>query len=346
MKVALDVMGGDHGPPVLVRGALRARRELDPAPDVVLYGDRSAIAAVLRAEGEAEDALEIVHTTETIDMHDSPAAAVKKRKDAPIVRAMCDVKAGKVQGIVSAGSTGAMVAAALLYLGRPPEVQRPAIATWFPGQGGGSIILDVGANSENKPEHLAQFAVMGRLFAQASLRRENPRVGLLNIGEESSKGSELYVKAHELLSQAPVNFVGNIEGQEILAGRADVIVCDGFTGNVVLKLAESMVGFTMNRLLERIRSNVMASLAGRLGVGLMRKALLQGQREIREDLDYAEHGGAPLLGVDGTVIISHGKSNELAIKSAIRTAVRFQELNTTAVTGELLRNMRGASLGA
>lgn len=346
MKLALDVMGGDHGPAVLVRGALRARRELEPTPSLKLYGEPTAIAEVLRAAGESTDSFEIVPTRESIDMHESPATAVRRKKDSPIVRGMLDLKTGDVDGIVSAGSTGAMVAGAMLYVGGLPGVLRPAIATWFPSKAGGCVLLDVGANADNKPEHLAQFGVMGRLFAEAVLHRENPRVGLLNIGEESSKGSELYTRAHELLAKAPVNFVGNVEGAGILAGEADVIVCDGFTGNVVLKLAESMVGYTTRLLMGRMKESVLASFAGKLGALLMRERLREGERRIRKDLDYAEHGGAPLMGVAGTVIISHGKSNELAIMNAIRTAIRFQELHTAERTQGLLAGQQGERLGA
>lgn len=333
MRVALDVMGGDFGPSVIVRGALKALRELEGAPEIVLYGDREKVASVLRAEGEAANRFELVHTTETITMTDAPARAVRQKKDTPVARGMMDLKAGEVQGVVSAGSTGAMVAAALIYVGRLPKVLRPAIATWFPGEGGGSVMLDVGANSDNKPEHLAQFGVMGSLFAEAAIGVDKPRVGLLNIGEESSKGSELYVQAHELMKKMPVNFVGNIEGQDILRGKADVIVCDGFVGNVVLKLAESMVGY----LTGRIKKNVLSSIQGKMGVLLMRSGL----RQVRQELYYAEHGGAPLLGVAGTVIISHGKSNELAIMNAIRTAARFQETRAVERTEELLGGGEG-----
>jgi glycerol-3-phosphate acyltransferase PlsX len=269
-------------------------------------------------------------------MHDAPATAVRKKKDAPIVRGMMDTKAGRVQGIVSAGSTGAMVAGALVHLGRLKEVLRPAIATWFPGEGEGSVFLDMGANSDNKPEHLAQFAVMGHLFAEALLRIENPRVGLLNIGEETGKGSELYVQAHRLMEAAPVNFVGNVEGRDIFQGKVDVIVCDGFTGNVVLKMAESMVSFLQKRLMARVMQPTLRSLPDKLGALLMKPGL----KEMRRDLDYAEHGGAPLLGVQGSVIICHGKSNERAIMNAVRTAVRFQELHTIERTETMLEKLR------
>jgi glycerol-3-phosphate acyltransferase PlsX len=328
VKLALDVMGGDHGPPVLVRGALRARRELERPPELVLYGEPEAIRSVLAAAGEPPDRFEIVPTTENIAMHEPPAQAVRKKKDTPIVRAMGDVRAGAVAGVVSAGNTGAMVSAAMLYLGRLAGVQRPAIATWFPGRGDGSIVLDVGANADNKPEHLFQFGVMGSLFAEAALQCARPRVGLLNIGEESGKGSELYVRAHALLSEAPVDFIGNVEGRDIFRGKADVVVCDGFTGNVVLKLAESMIGF----MVSRFRESVLGSLRGKLGALLMRRDLMR----MRKDLYYAEHGGAPLLGVKGCVIISHGSSNDLAIRNAIRMAARFQELRTIEKTESLL----------
>ncbi len=339
-------MGGDHGPPVIVGGALVARRELTDAPDIVLYGDRDQIVAALRKKGESESGFEIVHTTETIDMHDSPATAVRTKKDSPIARAMRDIKDGKVSGIVSAGSTGAMVAGSLLYVGRLPGVQRPAIATWFPNAQGGCVLLDVGANSENKPEHLAQFACMGKLFSEAELGRENPRVGLLNIGEEASKGSELYVKAHELLQAAPVNFIGNVEGTDIMKGEADVVVCDGFTGNVVLKLAESMVSFTMSSIMKGFKESVLGSFRGKMGAFMLRPQLAEIRQALRRNFDYAEHGGAPLLGVKGTVIISHGKSNEMAIKNAVRIATRFQKFHTIERTEDLLANLRGDGIGA
>jgi len=333
VKVALDVMGGDFGPPVLVRGALKAVRELEGALEIVLYGDAPAIGEVLREAGEPADRFEIVHCEQAISMKESPSRAVRQKKDAPIPRGMMDLKAGKVEGVVSAGSTGAMVAAALIYLGRLSKVARPAIATWFPGEGGGSVVLDVGANSDNKPEHLAQFGVMGRLYAEAALGLSSPRVGLLNIGEESSKGSELYVQAHALLAKMPVEFVGNIEGRDILGGKADVIVCDGFVGNVVLKMAESMMGF----LMQKLRATVLSTFKGKVGALLMRSGLLQ----IRKDLYYAEHGGAPLLGVNGPVIISHGKSNELAIMNAIRSACRFEEMHTAERIEKLLAAQAG-----
>ncbi len=333
MRVALDVMGGDFGPPVLVRGAIKAAKELSSTPEIVLYGDAPAIREVLRELGEPEDRFEIVHCEESITMKDSPARAVRLKKDAPIPKGMIDLKAGKVEGIVSAGSTGAMVAGALIYLGRLPHVLRPAIATWFPGDGGGSVVLDVGANSDNKPEHLAQFGVMGRLFAEAVMGVEEPRVGLLNIGEESSKGSELYVAAHEMLGRMPLNFVGNVEGEDIFRGKVDVVVCDGFVGNVVLKQAESVVGF----LTRKLKGTVLSTFKGKLGAMLMRSGLAK----VGSELDYAEHGGAPLLGVNGQVIISHGKSNEVAIMNAIRSACRFQEFHTAERTEELLGAAKG-----
>lgn len=346
MRVALDVMGGDHGPPVIVRGALRARRELENAPEISLYGDPSAIQKVFDETGENPGDFEVVATTESIGMDEAPAAAVRKKKDSPIPRAMADLKAGRVAGVVSAGSTGAMVAGALVYVGRLPGVLRPAIATWFPNSKGGHVLLDVGANSDNKPEHLAQFGVMGRLFAEAVLHREAPRVGLLNIGEESGKGSELYQKSHELLRRAPIDFVGNVEGRDVMGGKVDVVVCDGFTGNVVLKLGESMVGYTTKMLMGHMKESVMSSFVGKIGALLMRAGLREGQRRIRKELDYAEHGGAPLMGVGGSVIIAHGKSNDLAVMNAIRTAARFHELHTMERLEELLKNLQGASLEA
>ncbi|MCP4549007.1 MAG: phosphate acyltransferase PlsX [bacterium] len=346
MRVALDVMGGDHGPPVLVSGASKARREVENAPELVLYGDPARIEEELARIGESRDSFEIVECTEQIEMCEPPAAAVRKKRDAPIVKGMLDIKSGNVQGIVSAGSTGAMVAGALLHVGRLPGVMRPAIATWFPGKNGGSVILDVGANAENKPEHLLQFGVMGQFYAAVALGRENPRIGLLNIGEESSKGRELYVRTHELLSDSKLNFVGNIESQDILKGAADVIVCDGFTGNIVLKLAESMVGYSVGAIMNRFRDSVLTNTKGKLAAFFIRNELRAAQRNIRKDFDYAEHGGAPMLGVNGCVIIAHGKSNERAIMNAIRTAVCFDETNANKKMEQVLSSLKGTGCGA
>jgi phosphate acyltransferase len=342
VKVALDAMGGDFGPPVTVRGALRSLEELENPPEIVLYGNPGKIREILKEEGKDPGLFQIVETTETIEMCEAPATAVRKKKDSPIVRGMMDLKQGLVQGVVSAGSTGAMVAGALLYAGRLPGVQRPAIATWFPGKAGGCIVLDVGANADNKPEHLLQFGVMGHLFAEAALQRTNPRIALLNIGEESSKGSDLYIRAHKMLAESPLNFIGNVEGRDILSGKTDVVVCDGFTGNVVLKLTESIIGFTIERLKNRFKESILKFTRGKLAIWLIRNELRVGQKLVGSDFDYAEHGGAPLLGIKGSVIISHGKSNETAIMNAIRTAVRFNELHTNEKMEQMIGNLQGA----
>ena len=246
----------------------------------------------------------------------------------------------------SAGHTGATVLAAHAVFGMLPGAERPALAVPIPTVAGTSVLLDAGANAECRPLHLVHFAAMGTVFARVALGLPEPRVALLSIGEEETKGNDLTREAHQLLKATRLPFVGNLEAQALFSGNADVVVCDGFTGNVVLKLAESMVGYTTRLMMGRMKETVLASLAGKLGLLLMRGGLREGERRIRKDLDYAEHGGAPLMGVAGTVIISHGKSNELAVMNAVRTALRFQELHTAERTQGLLSTHQGEGLGA
>jgi glycerol-3-phosphate acyltransferase PlsX len=258
-------------------------------------------------------------------MSEPPAAAFRKKKDSSIAVATRLVRDGEADGFVSAGNTGAVVASSLVNMGRLHHVSRPAIATLWPSKRGGAVVLDVGANYECVPKNLVQFAVMGSVYARYHLKIPEPRVGLLNIGEERSKGNDLVKASYELLEQAPViNFVGNVEGRDVFDGAADVVVCDGFVGNVILKFSESIFSFLSHMVRDEIRKGVVA----KAGALLMRSAFTN----VRAQLDYAEYGGAPLLGVKGATIISHGKSSDRAIKNAILAATR-------AVTEQINRHI-------
>ena len=259
--------------------------------------------------------LSIVHASETIDMDESPASSLRKKKDASIVVATRLHKQGEVNGVVAAGHTGAAMAASLLTLGRLEGVSRPAILAPFPSEHGVCSVLDVGANTGCKPYHLYQFALMGSLYVNHVYHVQRPTVGLLSIGEEVSKGNELTFGAHELLKSSSLNYIGNVEGRDILKGTADVVVCDGFVGNILLKFAESFWDFLSSNI--KRAGNV--TLTRRVGAFLFKPAL----RDFKKQLDSHEYGGAPLLGIDGVTIISHGSSSPLAIKNAIYVAERM-----------------------
>ncbi|MBC7105090.1 MAG: phosphate acyltransferase PlsX [Firmicutes bacterium] len=308
MRVAVDAMGGDYAPAEVVAGALAAAEELGHT--VILVGEEEAVKKHVRYSRHRR--VEIVHAPEVVTMHEAPAGAVRRKKQSSIVRAVGLVKEGLADAAVSAGHTGATMAAALFLLGRIGNIDRPAIATVIPNATGRTVLLDVGANVDCTPQNLVQFAVMGDVYAERILRVARPRVGLLSVGGEDCKGNELTLAALPLLRQAGLNFVGNLEGHDIFAGTADVVVCDGFVGNVVLKASEGLIK-TLEGLL---REEVSRRIAARLGVALAWTAV----RSLRRRLDYAEYGGAPLLGVNGVVVVAHGRSRARAVKNAVRLA--------------------------
>lgn len=313
MRIAVDAMGGDKGPGVVVPGAIDAILARRGEMRVVLVGREEEVRPLVG--GVDPGLIEIVHASETIDMHESPATAIRRKRDASITVALRLVREGKADAMVSAGNTGAVVASSLLTIGRLHGVSRPAISTLWPNKKSGAVVLDVGANHECTPKNLVQFAIMGSVFAERHLGIERPRVGLLNIGEERTKGNELVRDSYELLEvDTRINFVGNVEGRDVFDGAADVVVCDGFVGNVILKFSESIYGFLSHLVRDEIRRGVLA----KAGALLMTPAF----RSIRSQLDYAEYGGAPLLGVKGVVIISHGKSSRRAIANAILAAAK------------------------
>jgi glycerol-3-phosphate acyltransferase PlsX len=311
MKIAVDAMGGDNAPHAVVSGAVQAAREYGVG--IILVGIDQLIQTELDKYPNAKTLpIEIRNATEVVDMLDSPSTVYRRKKDSSIRVANELVKSGDAVAVFSAGHTGAAMATSLFVLGRIEGVERPAIATFMPTMKGTSIILDVGANVDCKPNHLLQFAIMGEVYAKYLLKNPNPRVGLLSIGEEETKGNELTKEAFKLLAETSLNFIGNVEGRDVMSGKADVVVCDGFIGNVVLKVSEA-VAETVGLM---IRENIGDNLVRKLGFLMMRPAF----RALKSRLDYAEYGGAPLVGINGISIISHGRSSDRAIKNAIRVA--------------------------
>jgi phosphate acyltransferase len=312
-RIALDAMGGDDAPAAIVAGAIQAQTELADV-DVILVGDPEQIQACLNHHPNAPK-LEIVPAEGTIEMHEEPLGALRRKPKASINVSMQLVKEGKADAVVSAGHSGAAMAAALLRLGRLRGIDRPAIAAIFPTNRADKsvVILDVGANVDCKPKYLEQFAVMGSVYSQYVMGVEAPKVGLLNIGEEESKGNDVAIKAHEsLLVNEHINFVGNAEGRDVLSGNFDVIVCDGFVGNVLLKFAEAVGDIVVQMLKEELPRG----LHGKLGTAILKPNL----KRLKQRIDAAEHGGGLLLGVEGVCIISHGSSDANSIANAIRSA--------------------------
>ncbi|HET6615659.1 MAG TPA: phosphate acyltransferase PlsX, partial [Dehalococcoidia bacterium] len=310
MLIALDAMGGDHAPAEIVAGALLARNEL--SIETALVGSKDIIEAELTRLGEQPASWEIVHATEAIAMDEHPAQAVRTKRDASINVGMDMVKRGVAGGFVSAGNTGAVMASALMTLGRIQGIERPALGTLAPFTERGVLVLDVGANADVKPSYMVQFAQMGSVYAERVMGVPNPRIALLNIGSEDTKGSELVQEVHGRLQHAGVNFVGNIEGGDVHHGNADVIVTDGFTGNVAVKVTEGVADFIFREL----RSALTSKLRYKLAAMVLRPALLK----MRDRMDPGTYGGVPLLGVNGFVLIAHGNSNARAVRNALRTA--------------------------
>ena len=314
MRIALDAMGGDRGPELIIQGALLALRESSDF-DIVLLGPEDFLKKYLADQGiEAalENRLHIEHAPETISMDETPVEAVRRKKNSTIMVGFDLVRKGQADAVVSAGNSGATMASAVRKLGRLKGISRPGIASLFPTMKKPVMIMDIGANVDCRPKHLVQFAIMASSCISKIQNISNPRVGLLSIGEEASKGNALVKEAHDLLLASNLNFIGNVEGRDVYQGDVDVIVCDGFVGNVSLKVSEGLAEAAMQML----KSEIVKSFRAKLGYLLMRTAFAS----FRKRVDYAEYGGAPLLGINGTGIISHGKSNATAIKNAILVA--------------------------
>jgi phosphate acyltransferase len=313
MKIAVDAMGGDHGPAVVVEGAVTAVREFGAS--VILVGDRQAVDGEIHRLGAHSLGLEVRHASEVVGMAESPSLALRRKRDSSLRVAAELVRDGKASAFVSAGNTGAALAISMFVIGVLRGIDRPAIAAVLPSLRGFAVLIDAGANVTPKAWHLFQFAIMGHVYARDILGLERPRVGLLSVGEEEGKGNDLTRETYDLLKESRLNFIGNIEGRDVYNGSCDVIVTDGFTGNVALKISESlaeMVGAMIKEELTRdMRSKVGAALA------------VPAFGRFRKRVDYTEMGGAPLLGIDGAAIICHGASPVKAIKNAVRVAAEW-----------------------
>jgi glycerol-3-phosphate acyltransferase PlsX len=314
ITIALDAMGGDHAPRAEAEGAVLAARQLNVR--ILLTGVESKVRAELGRLPHRGLPIEIANATEVITMEDSPSVAFRKKRDSSVHVAAKMVREGRADALVSAGNTGAVMTIARFVLGTLPSVDRPALAAAFPtAKGGTSVMLDVGANVDSKPEQIEQFAIMGEIYYRAIFGTRKPRVGILSIGEEEMKGNELTREASALLKHRPLNFIGNVEGKDVFKGDVDVIVCDGFIGNIALKISEGVAVHIAGMLKKALQS----SLRAQVGYVLSRNAFA----EFRKKIDYSEYGGAPLLGVRGVTIIGHGRSNANAIKNAIRVAAEL-----------------------
>lgn len=318
LTIALDAMGGDHAPSAEIDGAVRAARSLDVK--VLLVGQEPLVRQELAQYADWRQLpLEIVHASERITMEDSAAKAVRSKRDSSLRVASRLVRDGVAQGFVSAGNTGAVMATAKIIQGVVPGVARPALAGAFPTivRGSPVVVLDVGANVDCSPAMLAQFAVMGEIYSRMILGRPKPRVGILSIGEEDHKGNEVTRAAAPLMRGLNLNFIGNVEGRDIYGGKVDVVVCDGFIGNVALKVSEGLVDMIKHLL----RESLEATISGKIGYALSKSAF----SNFKKRLDISEYGGGPLLGVRGVCIITHGRSNGTAIRNSIRVAKEFAE---------------------
>ncbi len=329
MNIAVDAMGGDHAPRVAVLGAVEASSEL--GIDITLVGDRKTVQEEL-AKHSSTGRVTVYHCEEAVEMDESPLTAVRQKKDASIRVAFELVKMGKADAVVSAGNSGATLASAVLALGRLNGVERPAIAGVFPGERGYVILIDVGANVDCRPSHLFQFGLLAHAFAGSCLGMKNPSMGLLSIGEEGTKGNELVRLTRGLFEESSLNFIGNVEGRDIFSGDVEIIVCDGFVGNVALKLSEGMAEAVTRFLKTELKS----SLSGKIALLLGRRSF----ESFKRKLNYEEYGGAPLLGINGVGIVCHGESSASAIKNAIKLAVQYVDKRLLEKTKEQLNAFR------
>ncbi|MBM4129288.1 MAG: phosphate acyltransferase PlsX [Nitrospira sp.] len=336
MIIALDAMGGDYAPAVNIEGAIETVDDLQNL-NIILVGEESSIQRELDGKRYPPNRISIRHASQVVGMDESPSVAIRRKKDSSIMRGMELVKNGEADGFVSAGHSGAIMATALLILGVSNGIDRPAIATIMPTLKSPFMLIDAGANLSCKPENFLQFAFMGSAYSKAVFGRSEPKVALLSIGEEDTKGNELIRESFKLLKKTPLNFIGNIDGKDIFSGVADVIVCDGFTGNVVLKTSEGLADV----LVKMLKQEIAEQSVGRIGYLLMKTAL----RSFKKRIDYDEYGGAPLLGINGTCIIGHGRSTSKAIRNAIKIAVSFSEKKVFEVIASEIEKERRSAVG-
>lgn len=333
MRIALDAMGGDHAPKEIVAGAVAAASEIKGK--ILLIGQREAILKV--HPGQMPSQIEIVDAPEVVAMDDEPVSAVRRKKNSSLVMGATMVKNGEADAFISAGNTGAVTAAAHLLWKTIPNIARPAIATVIPSKSGCFVLLDSGATVDAEPNHLYEFAIMGSVYAESVLRLKSPKIALLNIGEEPTKGNSLTKATYKLLEGMP-NFVGNVEGKNVFEGGVDVVVCDAFVGNVLLKTAQGLGAF----VIEMFRDSAPKNFVARLPLLLLKRGI----NRMRKRMDYAEYGGAPLLGVDGICFICHGHSNAKAIKNAIILAQRGHDMHLVSRITEAARVQPGEQFGA
>lgn len=333
MKIAVDAMGGDYAPEAIIHGGVEAVRHGKGEYEVVLVGDEAIIETYLSRHFRIQELpISVYHASQRIEMHEAPTGALKKKPDASINVAMELQQRGEVDAVVSAGHTGAAMASAFLNLGRIRSVKRPAIGSLIPNGQGVTLLIDVGANLDCKPIHMLQFGVMGKIYIKNVYDLLEPKVALLNVGEEESKGIEVVQEAYRLLASSKLNFVGNIEGRDVMSGEVDVIVCNGFVGNVVLKFAESFNGVYSKTLKRKIGKKVFSNI----GAFLLKPTF----ERLRRIYDYEEYGGAPLLGINGTCIICHGSSTPKAIKhGVIEAAIMIKERVNEKISSELTAMM-------
>ncbi len=333
MSVAVDAMGADRGPAVVIEGAIQAAKE--GQIEVILVGREDAVLPQLEKFGDAGGLVTFQKATQVVEMGESPSDSLRKKKDSSIRVAFEMVKQGQAQAVVSAGNSGATLATAMVVLGRIKGV-RPAIATWMPTLKDPVVMIDVGANVDCKPRHLFQFAVMGSVFWRLITGKERPGIGLLSIGEEDTKGNLQVKKAYDLIESSSLNFLGNVEGRDVFKGDVDVIVCDGFVGNICLKLSEGLAESVMAMLKAEIESSKLATI----GYTLARSAF----KRFKKKVDYAEYGGAPLLGIKGVGIICHGRSGAKAIKNGVKMADALIQADLPKQLAEAISNESDVAL--
>ena len=326
MNIAIDAMGGDLAPKAVLEGVSLVLPELSKDVELVLYGDEAAIKSGLAELNITDARVKTIATSEVICCDEQPTLAIRRKKDSSMVRAIEAVANGEADCVLSAGSTGALLTGATLIIKRLKGVKRPALATVLPTLDGCALLLDCGANTDCKSDYLVQFALMGSAYMKSVIGVENPRVGLLNNGAEEEKGNELTKETHQLLKTAPVNFTGNCEGRDVLGGQFDVVVCDGFDGNIMLKGTEGAAGLIMDLL----KQALMSSFRTKIGAAICKPAF----KMLKKKLDYTEYGGAPLLGVNGGVIKAHGSSNGKSFRSAILQGVKLVSSDVTRLLGE------------
>lgn len=330
MKIAVDGMGGDHAPQEIVKGCVEASRLTEH--EIILVGDEEKIRAELSRYEYREDRIRVVHASEVITGEDSPVKAIRTKSDSSLVRGINMVKNREADMLLSAGNTGAIMAGGLLILGRIPGIDRPAIASTYPILGSGfSLLVDSGANAECKPRNLLEFAVMGSIYMEKVFGVEAPRIGLVNIGTEEGKGTSVLKAAHGMLKESPLNFVGNVEAREVPAGVCDVVVCDGFVGNTILKLTEGLAWSILHLMKRKFTENTVSKMGA---------ALLSGKlKDMKQEFDYSSYGGAPILGVKGALIKVHGSSNSNAVKNGILKAIPYVENSVVQIIEDSVQEL-------